>query len=152
MVAIQHQQRQPHSRPASDLGRLPAGRVGARPSHLRVIEGGRSKAHMAAVYRRRRVMVAVVAALCVVALASVLIPIGTAVARAYGLVSPAVPHIESVPADGIIVVQPGDTLSTIARRLMPSGDIMPLVDRLAQLHGPGPLMSGDRIDVSSLRR
>jgi len=45
----------------------------------------------------------------------------------------------------VVVVQPGDTLWAIARRVQPSGDIRPLVDRLsAQLHG-GALQVGQRI-------
>jgi hypothetical protein len=43
------------------------------------------------------------------------------------------------------VVQPGETLWDIARRLQPSGDIRPLVDRLAQVHGRGPLEVGERL-------
>lgn len=50
-------------------------------------------------------------------------------------------------AAGVVVVQQGDTLTSIARELQPAGDIGPLVDRLAAAHGPGPLMAGDRIRV-----
>jgi LysM domain len=58
---------------------------------------------------------------------------------------------ESVPARPVLVaavlhvVQPGDTLWTIARAAQPNGEIRPLVDRLAtQTHGR-PLQAGDRI-------
>lgn len=50
----------------------------------------------------------------------------------------------------VIVVQSGDTLTSIARRLQPSGDVSGLVDRLAALHGPGALQPGDRIALGSL--
>jgi hypothetical protein len=43
------------------------------------------------------------------------------------------------------VVQPGETFWSIARRLQPTGDIRPLVDKLAAAHGPGLLQAGDRI-------
>lgn len=105
---------------------------------------------MAAVYRRRRVVVATLAVVLLFALSQVAVPVGMAVARAYGLVSPPMPTLEVVPETGVIVVQPGDTLSTIARRMAPRGDITPLVAKLSDLHGPGPLMPGDRIDVSGL--
>lgn len=45
------------------------------------------------------------------------------------------------------VVQPGDTLWSIARRAQASGDIRPLVDRLAAQTGGRPLQVGDRITL-----
>jgi hypothetical protein len=43
------------------------------------------------------------------------------------------------------VVQPGDTLWAIARRVQPSGDIRPLVDAMsAEVHGH-PLQVGERL-------
>lgn len=45
------------------------------------------------------------------------------------------------------VVQPGDTLWSIARRAQPTGDIRPLVDRLAAHTGNRPLQVGDRVTV-----
>jgi hypothetical protein len=48
-------------------------------------------------------------------------------------------------AGQIYVVQPGETLWDIARRLQPSGDIRPLVDRLARAHGRGPLQIGEHL-------
>ena len=43
------------------------------------------------------------------------------------------------------VVQPGDTLWTIARSFQPTGDVRPLVARLAHSRGAAPLQPGDRI-------
>lgn len=43
------------------------------------------------------------------------------------------------------VVQPGDTLWSIARRIRPGADPRPLVDRLATLHGGTTLYVGERI-------
>ncbi len=46
------------------------------------------------------------------------------------------------------VVQPGDTLWSVARSLQPSGDLRPLVDRLIRLTDGGPLRVGQRIPLS----
>jgi len=45
------------------------------------------------------------------------------------------------------VVQPGDTLWTIARSLQPEGDIRPLVDDLAATRHGRPLQPGERIEL-----
>ncbi|MEO7836125.1 MAG: LysM domain-containing protein [Acidimicrobiales bacterium] len=45
------------------------------------------------------------------------------------------------------VVQPGDTLWTVARRLRPDGDIRPLVDRLARQAKGRPLRAGQRLPL-----
>ena len=51
-------------------------------------------------------------------------------------------------AHTVDIVQPGDTLWSIARRAQPSGDIRPLVNALAaQRHGQ-PLQVGETIDVA----
>ena len=48
------------------------------------------------------------------------------------------------------VVQPGDTLWAIARRLQPTGDIRPLVDELARRAGSAAVVAGQRLDLSGL--
>jgi len=48
-----------------------------------------------------------------------------------------------------VVVQPGDSLWTVARRLQPSGDVRALVDRLAERAGAS-IIAGQRIDVTGL--
>lgn len=45
------------------------------------------------------------------------------------------------------VVQPGDTLWSVARGLQPSGDVRPLVDRLARQAGGSQLRTGQRIQL-----
>lgn len=45
------------------------------------------------------------------------------------------------------VVQPGDTLWSIARSLQPTGDVRPLVDRLATARRGAPLRVGERVDL-----
>ena len=53
-------------------------------------------------------------------------------------------------APAVYVVQPGDTLWSIARQLRPSGDIRPLVDALADRAGSGPLVAGQALPVDGL--
>jgi hypothetical protein len=53
-------------------------------------------------------------------------------------------------APAVVVVQPGDTLWAIARRIQPTGDIRPLVDELAARAGGAALVSGQRLDLSGL--
>ena len=45
----------------------------------------------------------------------------------------------------VVVVQPGDTLWAIARRLDPGGDVRITVQRLAAAHGGSALRAGERI-------
>lgn len=45
------------------------------------------------------------------------------------------------------VVQPGDTLWSIARRLQPEGDVRPLVDQLVDLNGGTDLGVGQRLSI-----
>jgi hypothetical protein len=47
----------------------------------------------------------------------------------------------------VYVVQPGDTLWTIAVKLRPSGDPRPLVDKLVAAHGSTTLHVGERIPL-----
>lgn len=125
----------------------PLARPSSRPS-LRVIEGGRSP-RVQRVYRRRR---GVALALGVVAVALVTfgaLRLASAVAGAW---SPATGTTPASTTGGsaahVVVVQPGDTLWSIATRLHPSGDIRAVVDRLARAHGPGPLQPGERIALA----
>jgi hypothetical protein len=50
----------------------------------------------------------------------------------------------------VVVVQPGDTLWAIARRIQPTGDVRPLVDELAHRAGGAAVVSGQRLDLSGL--
>lgn len=50
-------------------------------------------------------------------------------------------------ASASYVVQPGDTLWSVARNLQPAGDLRPLVDRLARHTAGGPLRPGQRIPL-----
>lgn len=52
---------------------------------------------------------------------------------------------------GVYIVQPGDTLWSVAQRLSPDGDPRPLVAELRSRHGDVELQPGDRLDVGDLR-
>lgn len=89
-----------------------------------------------ALYRRRRLSV-------LAAMAAVLALVGAAKARGDE------PTLETVAVSRVIyIVQPGDTLWTIARSLQPDGEVRPLVDRLAAQRSSGsPLLPGERLAV-----
>jgi nucleoid-associated protein YgaU len=95
----------------------------------------------AAVYRRRR--------LAVVAAALALVPVahaGWGILGGGPLTAPGEPP--TVPAaTHVYVVQPGDTLWSIAHRLDPAGDERPLVARLAAEAGPGGLRPGQALET-----
>jgi hypothetical protein len=103
------------------------------------------------VYRRRRLVAAV--AVCLFT-AVVLLATGSVLRSAVGalggspLTPPGAPDPTARPvAAQTIVVQSGDTLWSLARRMQPSGDVRPLVDKLAAAHRGTALQPGDRIPV-----
>jgi hypothetical protein len=55
------------------------------------------------------------------------------------------PRPAAASAGSVYVVQPGDTLWTLARRAQPSGDLRPLVGRLAAAQDGRPLQAGQRL-------
>ena len=59
---------------------------------------------------------------------------------------PAAPANPSVPA-GDYVVQPGDTVWSVARRVQPDGDVRPLVDRVVAARGGDGLAVGEVIHI-----
>jgi LysM domain-containing protein len=61
------------------------------------------------------------------------------------LTSPEAPLASRPVAARVHVVQPGDTLWSIARSLHPQGDVRDLVDRLAATRGRDALQVGERI-------
>jgi LysM repeat protein len=98
------------------------------------------------VFRRRRAValavLAVVAVGAVVLVRSVLAgpggtPLTTAGAASALALEPAAAHV--------YVVQPGDTLWSIARAARLGGDLRPVVDRLAAEIGHRPLQPGQRL-------
>ena len=126
-----------------------------RPRHLHAVPPSRPRARRrmsrAMTLRRRRRVVAV-GALLVMALAVVgIVAIVRAVLGALGggpLTSPESPLPANVRpiAAAEYVVQPGDSLWSIARAAHPAGDVRPYVDKVsASLHGK-PLQPGQRIE------
>lgn len=89
----------------------------------------------AATYRRRRLVVA----LGLVALTVVALRAGAALGGSPLAAS------ERPPSATRYVVQPGDTLWSIASHLAPGEDLRPVVDRLAAQHGSSDLQPGDTI-------
>jgi hypothetical protein len=112
---------------------------------LRLVPGGAvGRPHRtAACYRRRRLAAALLAAVVLVGL----IAGGRALLAPLAAPAPAGPAAATSAGTGTVVVRPGDTLWTIARRAQPVGDIRPLVDRLVAAHGSGPLTPGERISI-----
>lgn len=119
----------------------PGPRRPSRPA-LRVIEGGRAPGAAArrARYRRRRI----VAALLLVAVVTTALLLANAVlAGSAGGGTPT--SAAGTAAAAVHVVQPGDTLWSIARDLDPAEDVRLTVDRLVALNGGSPLQVGQRL-------
>lgn len=141
-----------------DRGRLSpgAGRCGCR-RHRSSSAGARglSVVHAeaagcrlpASTYRRRRLVAALVATGLVVAAWVALGALGGALTAS----GRSAPDLGSRASAVVVEVAPGDTLWTIARRLQPSGDVRPLVDRLATARGGAVLQVGERIQVPARR-
>lgn len=133
-----------------------------RRARLRVIEGGRRElparpAPATAPHRPRAGRVVLALGALVVAAAAALgalrvvgagsaapLPATTTGAHLAG----ADASTTSAPVE--VVVQPGDSLWTIARSLQPRGDVRPLVDRLVERAGGVTVVPGQRLDVSGL--
>jgi nucleoid-associated protein YgaU len=108
-----------------------------------VLEGGRSRQQAAqrAVFRRRRLAaLAVVTALVV----AVFLLASSALAGGAGGGVPS-PATGGSAAPVVHVVQPGDTLWSIAGKVAPGADVRLTVDRLVELNGGAPLEVGDRL-------
>jgi hypothetical protein len=96
-------------------------------------------------FRRRRLAVLVVAVVLLAALVSLTkFVVSTSSARAVGE-TPASPITEAV-----YVVQPGDTLWSIAQRIAPNEDPRPIVDELRELNEGVELEVGTRLSVGEL--
>lgn len=127
--------------PAPRLPGAPAPRRPARP-RLTVLPGGRSAQAMAPVYRRRRI----VAALLLVTLLVVgWLAVDAALGAARGLAAPQPARIEGPTV--VVEADPGDTLWTVARRVRPSGDVRPAVEAMLAERGTADLQVGDEVRV-----
>ena len=117
---------------------------GARPA-LRLVEGGLGRpGPTAATYLRRRLAAFLLMVTCVVAVA-----VGAQAALRPLVASPgdgasAVPGVTQ--ATGGHLVQPGDTLWSVAAAIAPAGsDVRSTVDELAELNGGSSLTVGRRL-------
>lgn len=121
---------------------LPPGpRRPARPA-LRVIEGGRAPGRSAQqlVYRRRRIAAVLLLAAAILA---VYVLASAVLGRTAGGGTP-------VPTAGdpsVHIVQPGETLWSIAGGLNPDGDVRLTVDQLVGLNGGAPIQVGQQLLV-----
>ena len=113
--------------------------------HLHVVPGSPlpqrrgARALRPGIYARRRAAVVLAAATLVVAVRLVL-GLG-------GGPLTAPERLSSTAAPAVHVVQPGDTIWSVARSLHPHGDIRPLVDRLVAAHHGTALRVGERITL-----
>lgn len=119
---------------------VPPGRRPPQRPALRVVQGGRAAARRAT-FRRRRLA----AALLVAVVTTALVLASAALAGSAGGGTPT-SAAGTAPAQ-VHVVQPGDTLWSVARGLDPTGDVRLTVDRLVALNGGAPLQVGQRLVV-----
>ena len=93
--------------------------------------------------RRRRVLASV--ALVIVVLLLQLAVHAASTWLGDGSLAVPEPRPAAAAAGAVYVVQPGDTLWTLARRAQPEGDLRPLVGRLAAAQDGEALRAGQRI-------
>jgi hypothetical protein len=135
---------------------VPPGPVRPARPELRVIEGGRAPGRLAAqaAYRRRRVLALVgllVAVACTFLLADAIasrLADGGVPSTAVGELTPTSADASGaagVAAPPEVVVQPGDTLWSIASAVAPDRDVRITVDELVRLNGNQPIVVGQRL-------
>jgi hypothetical protein len=96
------------------------------------------------VYRRRR-LVALVSAMVLLAVAvAAALTVAGRLGGGGASTAPAAPTAIAVGARpaATYVVQPGDTVWSVARRMQPDGDIRPLVDEIVARNGGAALVVG----------
>jgi hypothetical protein len=129
--------------PRPPLQVIPGGRAAAR-AHAQAHRASRPVP--AAVYRRRRVG----ALLVVASLALVAYLVVSSLAASVGAVTGPASAATARPGGRVHVVQPGDTVWSIARSLHPHGDIRIVVDRLEARLGGATLQPGQRVPLDGL--
>ena len=122
-------------------------------------EAGRGRASdsrgaTAEIYRRRRLGALAVVLIALALLITVMtLAVQAALGRTGGGLLTATGALPGGQLAGsqVYVVQPGDTVWSIARSIDPKGDVRPLVDRItSQLGGTG-LFPGERVTISLSR-
>jgi hypothetical protein len=110
-----------------------------RPTLRLVVAPRATRPVPAVVYRRRRLIAVLIIALVLAAATVVAARIGASGA----------PQTSPPPAPGVVyVVQPGDTLWSIAAKLAPGADPRDEVDRLAAINGGAALRVGQRLQLT----
>jgi hypothetical protein len=110
---------------------------------LRLIESDRqprprpARSHQRAVYRRRRVLAALVGLGLLLTIARAGAMLGGSPLAPSGRL----PHVQHV------VVEPGDTLWSIAHRAAPGHDVRPIVDAMVRTLGTTTVTVGEPLDV-----
>ena len=123
-----------------------------RPPVLRPIDGGRSRTSLRTrrMFWRRRLIVALGLMTAVVVSWQIALGVTELFADPAPDVVPALAPTPPSVRESTYVVQPGDTLWSIAQRVAPGRDPRPLVDELSHRTGDEPLRAGQRIDVRGL--
>jgi hypothetical protein len=113
------------------------------PERFRPVEVDRqfrprpARSHQRAVYRRRRVLAALVGLGLVLTIARAGATLGGS-----SLATPErLPHVQ------LVVVAPGDTLWSVARRAAPGHDVRPIVDAMVRTLGTSTVVAGELISV-----
>jgi nucleoid-associated protein YgaU len=145
MVAITH---------LPDADARPALRLVADDERWIPLARVRAERPSAATFRARRAAVLALIALAVAAIAAVVTLAGRAPAHTVSTLPPGagpVPAVEPIDAPepvaaAVHIVQPGDTVWTIARALAePGDDVRELVDRVVDANGGAALEVGQRL-------
>ena len=130
--------------PAPSPRPAPSGRPsapGGRPQ-LRLIPGGRSPEALAATYRRRRL----VAALVLVTVLVVAVHLAQVLAGvAAGWAAPAPAAIDGPTV--AVEAESGDTLWSLARQVHPDGDVRPVVEAMVADRGTAAVEVGEQVQV-----
>lgn len=123
---------------------FPAGPSAAPGSTPSGPAGGRPRLHLAVARRRRRLGV-------VLALVVILLAVAAVVPALAGLAGGAgTPPGATGPSSAPVhVVQPGDTLWSIAGAHAPERDVRLVVDELVELNGRAPIVPGERLLLPS---
>jgi len=95
-----------------------------------------ARSHQRAVYRRRRVLAALVGLGLVLAIVRAGATLGGSIATPERL-----PHVQ------LVVAQPGDSLWSVARRAAPGHDPRPIVDAMEHDLGTSVIAPGQQISV-----